>query len=252
MAQQSSLVERAYQYLLREIVSLRLKPGETVYETTISNVLQLSRTPVREAIVSLKHEGLLTQDSARRTVVTPITVKNVREPFQVREAVEGMAARLAAQVATADDIAEIIELNELATQSLVDNNPRGYFMNNWRFHERLVQTSGNQLLLKTFGEVRSHLFRVDHLSFFASYFPGEMIEKDNPEHQEVISAVRMGDPDRAESVIRQHIASARVRLLDMIHHLNFGDIASLEWVYEDSPHPDRAGKKAEKTADVLE
>lgn len=233
MARSPRLVKKAYDYLLQQIVSLRLKPGDFVFETQVSKELDISRTPVREAMIRLRQEGLLTQDASRRTIVTPLTETNVREPFELREAIEGMAARLAAErhgtPAVVAGIAELEAVRALTARAIEENDPNEYYVQNWTFHEKLVALSGNSLLLEAFSRVRAHLSRVDYLSFVTSAYPQAAVA-DDPEHLAIVEAIKKGQAGEAEALARAHIVDTRVRLLETIRRLNFRDISPLDWV----------------------
>ncbi len=96
-----SLKDKAYHAIKAAILSLKLKPGDPLVESDLAQQLGISKTPVRDALLELEREGFVTKVPFKGTYVTEITLKDVREVFQVRAVLEGLAARLAAPLFSA-------------------------------------------------------------------------------------------------------------------------------------------------------
>src|SRR2546430_17638722 len=105
-----TLWQRAYEYLREEILSERLQPGTELQEVALSQELGVSRGPIREAISRLAAEGLVTVRPRRGAVVRLLSKEEFLELYQVREALEMMAGRLAVPGLAAEDIAELQQL----------------------------------------------------------------------------------------------------------------------------------------------
>lgn len=109
-----SLKERAYIYLKQSILSSQLSPGQPLAVKELAEEMGISRTPVREALVTLHSEGLVEVFPSRGTFVARITVADLRELSELRESLEGMTARLAAQRRTAADMEDLDSLLDAA------------------------------------------------------------------------------------------------------------------------------------------
>src|SRR5438132_4332567 len=141
-----TLWERVHAHLREEIVSNRLAPGTELQEVALSEQLGVSRGPIREAIGRLAAEGLVTVRPRRGAVVRSLSKDEFLEAYQVREALEWMAVRLAVPRLGEEDLASlqrlIDEMEEHATRDEVDQ----FFEVNAAFHSYLVARSGNERL----------------------------------------------------------------------------------------------------------
>src|ERR1043166_7391396 len=106
-----TLWQRVYEYLREEILSERLQPGTELHEVPLSEELGVSRGPLREAVGRLAAEGLVTVRPRRGAVVRSLSEEEFLELYQVREALETMAVKLATPRLEADDLRQLAELN---------------------------------------------------------------------------------------------------------------------------------------------
>ncbi len=229
MRETNALAKKAYMYLWSEVVSLRIPPGEAILESDVCKRLNISRTPVREALIQLTRENLVVEDAKYRWVAAPITVKMVREYSQLREAIEGMGARLAAQNGKTVNIAELRNLASLTASALEDGDPNSYFMFNWVFHESVVKASGNQVLSGAYYPVRCYLSRVDCLTYLSDSYPKDALE-DRGIHHVLVDAIANEDAEEAERIARVHTRNTEQRMLSLVGSLNFRGIKPLDWV----------------------
>jgi DNA-binding GntR family transcriptional regulator len=191
----------------RRIMSGQWKPGERIYEDQIANELEVSRNPVREALQALAVEGFVELEPRRGARVAVVSESRADELFEVREALEGLVARLAATRRTP---AQLAELQDLVAQGLVaaashqhDRLP-GL---NTRFHQTLSEASGNTLLAES-------IERLGHIiEWVYSRSVAGRSAQSWTEHERIVDAIASGDAQLAQDCAAAHIAAARVAYL---------------------------------------
>jgi len=181
---------------LRELIIVgELKPGEQLRQRQLSARLGVSQTPVREALRRLESEGLVVSDAFRGSTVAEAGIGATEENYQVRAALEGLGAALAAAVITEEQLASLEDLNQRLTAVTADHGR--YAELNREFHFSIYQYANSPLLLS--------LMRL----LWASMPGGPKVLRSHAEsaaqHGELLEALRTRDPDRAAEVTRQHI-----------------------------------------------
>lgn len=201
----SSLVTRVYQDLRDAIVSLKIAPGAAVSEGNVSRHFGGSRTPVRSALERLEREGLLTTaefGTKRRLVVAPLTSTDMRQLFLMVGALNGVAARLAAQLAEeprrqlVEELQRINEeLRQLAHEDVIDVR-RAETLDS-RFHRayELVADAPQLVLeLESLAARRTRYIRV----YTEALVHARNLRDSVAEHAAIIEALAAGDPEAAE------------------------------------------------------
>jgi DNA-binding GntR family transcriptional regulator len=203
--------DRAYATLLDEIQSGALAPGTVLAEVEQATRLGVSRTPLREALRRLAADGLVFQQSARVTVVSPIDADDIRALFELRRALEETAARLAAGRAEARTFRDLS--SAFAVASVEGEHARDeYYALIGRFDRALDQAAGNDYLTAALRTVRTHLVRVRRLA------------RDNParlaasvtEHRVIAEAIAEGDGDLAAHATHVHLHNALTSVLESL------------------------------------
>jgi DNA-binding GntR family transcriptional regulator len=191
--------EAVYRTLRHGIVHGDLAPGERLRSDALANELRVSRTPVREALRKLEAEGLVAH-SGSRLVVRAFSEKDLTELFYVREALEGMAARLAAENATPSEILEIGELLEdmeaVRRRGDIDVLRRL----TGEFHQLVCRASHNDRLLQSLQSLLDHVRQIQTSTLYSEGRPAEALK----EHRGLLQAIEAGDGDRAENLARAH------------------------------------------------
>ena len=186
-----------------------LRPGSRIFEQEIAAEFGVSRVPVREAIRMLQSEGLVDVLPARRGVfVRSLDRRQVEELFDVREALEVLAAKLAAERASSETVDRMGELAVRARRSLQEGDLEAMANANADFHDQLVLLSGNELLASMLEPLHGRLAWLFRLNLEPERVCGE--------HEELHAAIAAGDVERAQEVARQHVASSRVMVLDRV------------------------------------
>lgn len=199
-----------YRSVRQAIATGRFKPGDRLREVTIANLLNVSRTPVRDALKRLESEGLLTIAPSRGLIVTELDRQNVLELYGLREILEGSAAALAANRASESEILALFEILEEEANHLDDASKLAEI--NRHFHSALYAASHNRYLIAAAsGLSRSlHLLPGTTLSV-----PGRAVSS-HEEHIEIVSHIEQRNPATAEQIARKHIREARRLRLRML------------------------------------
>ncbi|MFI8348139.1 GntR family transcriptional regulator [Streptomyces sp. NPDC085596] len=208
-----SVRERVLAALRQDIIAGRLGPGDRLVERELAERYGVSRVPVREAIRALVGEGFVLFESARRTVVRRLTPDDVRELFELREALEVYAAGLAAVRATPEALERLRELLAEAATATEAGEAEAITDVNTRFHDRILAMAGNGLLISVMEPVDG---RLRWLTRRNAEWPQLLAE-----HHELYAAIASGDPDRARAHALGHV---RANYRSTTRHL-FGEEA---------------------------
>ena len=197
-----SLGEFAYRIMREALRSGRLRSGEHLREADVAQRLDISRTPVREAFHRLIAEGLLANGPWNGVMVAELDAQELVHLYAVREALEGTAASLAAQHATADEVARLFEI--AASEAAARENPEKLVVINSELHQTIYAAAHNRYLLQSLNTVVDTLGLLRHSTFV---LPGS-IELAHREHLRIITAIRDRKPAEAERLAREHIRRA--------------------------------------------
>jgi DNA-binding GntR family transcriptional regulator len=203
VAEPVSLKDKAYDAIKSAILSLKLKPGAPLVESNLAQQLGISKTPVRDALLELEREGFVTKILFKGTYVTEVTLKDVREVFQVRAVLEGLAARLAAPLFSAEELEEAEQIITAAEAALAEGDIALCSEYGKRFHRLIINKADNQQLQPIILNLDDHLQRFRLLS---DQINGRL-NKSLKEHRKVLDALRRSDPTAAEEAMRGHLSS---------------------------------------------
>lgn len=192
---------RIYRLLRQEILTLLLPPGTILVENALSARLKVSKTPVREALALLQQDRLVESLPRKGYLVTTVSVVDQRELIELRAAIDGAAAELAARRITAREIDELERLVPPAEPEFDARAAKRHMEMNRRFHVAIARASGNHrltLLVERMVDETARLFA-----------PGF----DMGEHREIIDALRTGNPALARAAAVNHILMTQERAL---------------------------------------
>lgn len=204
--------DRVAHDLRRLIITLELRPGAPIIETTLMQRLGCGRTPLREALHRLVEEYLVRSVPRRGMTVAEIGIFELQQAYEARQAIEGLLARLVSERATdqqLDDLDETTRAMERAGEAadLFDTVQRDIL-----FHSLIADAGGNLYVRDAFRRLAGPTMR---LMYFA-HSHGQMIAQTYIEHRDVIAALRTRIPADAERVMRTHIARAKERILQKL------------------------------------
>jgi DNA-binding GntR family transcriptional regulator len=189
--------QRVREELRERILTGRLRPGDRLVERELAEDLGVSRVPVREAIRSLEAEGFLVVQSPRRVVVRQLARVDVEELFDVREALEGLAAGLAAARAGAAERKRLERVLADAARATARGDAARIPVLNSRFHDEIVAIAGNALLSTMLqpleGRLRWLTSQNEHWA--------DLLD----EHRRLYEAIVSGDAERAKASAVEHV-----------------------------------------------
>ena len=191
--------EAVYRTLRGGIVHGNLAPGERLRSDALAQEMQVSPTPVREALRKLEAEGLVAH-AGSRLVVRAFSEQDLTEQFHVREALEGMAARLAAENATPAEIAEIRELLDDMEPIRRRGDVGALRRLTAEFHQLVGRASHNNRLLQALQALLVHVRQLETSTLYNEGRPAQAIA----EHRNLLQAIEARDADRAEKHAREH------------------------------------------------
>lgn len=173
-------------------------------EDELAAALQVSRTPIREALRRLSDEGLTQRVANRGTVVTTVTIDEVLAVYAVRESLEGLVARTAALRRPRGLIDQLTEIHQRMEQSL-EADPRYMAELSFEFHAAMREAVGNPYLTRFLNHAEQVIRRFGRTTFAQ---PGRS-RTALDEHLEIIQAIAAGDADLAERIATEHMRHAR-------------------------------------------
>ena len=191
--------EAVYRALRQGIVSGGLAPGARLRSDALAKELEVSRTPVREALRKLEAEGLVTHSGSRLIVHAP-SDQDLTELFYVREALEGMAARLAAENATPAEIEAIGELLDDMEAVCRRGDLSALRTLTAAFHQLVCRAAHNQRLLQLLAALLDTARKIQTSTLFGKGRAAEALR----EHRHLLAAIAAHDADRAEALARAH------------------------------------------------
>jgi GntR family transcriptional regulator, rspAB operon transcriptional repressor len=206
-----SLRQQAYESLRDAILRLDLKPGSVTTDSELSRKLNMSRTPVREAVTLLERDHLVTRIPNQGVLIRELSMNDIVHVLQMREAMDGLAARLAAAsidlAALAALEGEFKAMHELSTTAA----SKVHASLSRRLHNMILETAGNPFLTVTSRELGSLFDRTRNYNWHVwgtSKNAERIAQRRYGEHIEIIAALKARDPRRAEKAARAHIVSA--------------------------------------------
>lgn len=185
----ATLSNQIYEELKRQIIDCWILPGQMVYANEIAENLKVSKVPVREAIKRLMQEGLIQSIPAIGHIVTPITLKNIRDLFELRRILEAGAVQRAAEVATDVQIDQVEKL--VGTPYPLDSQESHieWQRGNVKFHVAIAEISGNEKMVRHIRTVMEEMSRISHMNVRMRVNNTSMIK----EHLEIVQALRRRD-----------------------------------------------------------
>lgn len=172
-------------------------------EDEIARALDVSRTPVREALRRLADEGLAQRQANRGTVVAPMTMEQILAVYAVRESLEGLAARTVAEQRPAGLVEQLREIQARTVEQSGDH--RAVAALNIEFHAAIRDAAGNPYLSRFLTQVEHAVRRFGDTTFAMAGRTGHALD----EHEAIIDAIERGDADLAERRSIDHMRNAR-------------------------------------------
>jgi DNA-binding GntR family transcriptional regulator len=194
----------AYSQLRHMIVEREWSPGVVMTESELARQLDVSRTPVREALLRLAGEGYISPAAGRGYQVIELSDRDVVNVYRVRAVLEGLAAHEAATVINRSTLGELEDLFEAMEQARADGDNRTLAELNSQFHHAITRASGNTYLEATLSNIYDVFERFRPVALIQ---PGRRDHAAH-EHGEIIAALRAKDGDAAREIAERHVHGA--------------------------------------------
>ncbi len=204
-----SLTDRIYEYLKEGIVTNGFKPGDRLEEQELADSLSVSRTPVREALGRLGADGLVTILPRRGALVVRLNPKDIKDIYDVREALEVLAIGLGMERLTSDELANLERIHQEFGQALEHSEFRVCFARDREFHEALMKLSCNNKLKEFYDRLGApiQVTRWMHCENRVSQ------ESSYREHGKILEALTKHDASLASECMRDHLRKVKADLL---------------------------------------
>lgn len=204
---------RAFLTLREMIVTGKLAAGTDHLESELAEALEMSRTPVREAVLALEERGLLTVRPRKGVRILPVSPEDMAEIYDILTGIECLAAERAAEAAP--DAADLAALGAAITDmdaALGRSNLDEWAAADERFHRELVRLGGNRRALSIFDMLSDQVARARHTTLHMRPLPS----RSNDDHRAVHAAISAGDPVTAMACHRAHRQYAKTMLVRLL------------------------------------
>ena len=201
MVDERGLAHQAYVTVRDAILSHELPPGTRLSVPLLAQRLGMSRSPAREAIARIAQEGLAVFSPNRGAVVADLQRSDLVEIYRIREVLEGLAARLAADRMSDDGIAVLTELVAEHAEAVTEADVERHYGLDAQFHAHIRKLAGSPRLVESLDVLQSQIRLAMHTTHRS---PGGMAQA-LAEHRLILAALRARSPDQAETASRLHI-----------------------------------------------
>jgi DNA-binding GntR family transcriptional regulator len=207
----NSLNSLAYQQIREKIVALDLPPASLVDEARLADELGVGLTPVRQALRRLALENLVVILPRRGTIVADLNLSDLHKIFEMRVELEALAAQLAAERATPEQLANLAALVQEAQRRNAAGSKRELLDLDHRMHRLLAECAHNEFLEETLDRLYSHILRLWNLLLHrVTSLPASL-----QEHRAIAAAVTSGDGLRAAELMRAHVRHFQQEIADL-------------------------------------
>lgn len=204
--------EEAYDYIRQRIVENDFRPNEVISENQITEKLNMSRTPVREALKQLEADGLI-ELRGRETIVAPLTVDAVQEVYELRSLLETFALKKTINLIP---VVRLNEIEEAFERAAAKNDWNEYLKVDTAFHELITHIAGHPRLAQFLSILNAQTARTRHVSSYNPYRMSRSIE----EHKEIIKWLRQRNLDEAEKSLAYHLQRVYDSVRSYLNYLN--------------------------------
>lgn len=205
--------EAIYAQLKVDLLNGSFAPGDALREVALAERFGVSRTPVREALTRLLHEGLL-ERRARGLFVREIDPEQIMQVYDLRILLEGQAAFEAAAARSELDLVRLQALVE-RDRGLSDPDDATRLANNIEFHRALWRAAHNSVLADLLDRLATHQVHAPTSTLSV----GTRWADSLVEHQQIVDHIKLRQGDQAQQMIREHMATAKSMRLQMFSHL---------------------------------
>ena len=207
-----SLGDYVFERLKEAIINGELAPGSRIIENRLAKALGISRTPIREAIHKLDRAGFLRRQSQGGFTVVSLTRDDIVEAFGIRSILESYAARLAAIKHNEEDLKPLEDKLKEYQSCLNKGEIDALHRINTEFHDMLYELSRSPKLVKMIGDLKDQIYRFRKILLSEA----GMARVSDKDHLRMLKAMKMRDPDKVESLVKEHILRGQKLVLKKI------------------------------------
>jgi DNA-binding GntR family transcriptional regulator len=216
-----ALIDQVHDQLVTAIASGDLAPGQRLTQESVAAMLGVSRQPVSHALQILKRRGLLIEHGKRGLAVAPLQRDRIMNLYQIREILDGLAARLAAErcrdhIATTAEIDILRRALAAGTELSQDADTKQLVAADVTFHSVLYELSGNPEISSTVAEQWPQFMRSMGFILASGGNPHDRRQSIWAEHDAIADAIFAGNPEKAEQLARSHARNAAEQTADQL------------------------------------
>lgn len=204
-----SLSDKAYDIIKEAIISNKLKPGEILAEEKLAEELQISRTPIKAALLKLVYEEIAEINQSKNVVVSDITQKEIEDINLVRESLESLAVLLLKDNINKKQIKEIKSKYIEQLHMVEDNRDEDFIELDYEFHTKIVEYTNNSFLSDMIKKANLITKRFLILSGTVNQY-GSVANK---EHKEIVDYIENGEFELASEAMKRHLQNVNKRML---------------------------------------
>jgi DNA-binding GntR family transcriptional regulator len=209
----SPIRDKVYEYIKEAIVQGVYKSGDRIIERELADQLNVSRTPIREALFRLESQGFVKTVPRKGVVVSKLSPEEVVEIFMILSAIESLAMKLAAQRANEAERAELDQIIAEIDAALAEPEAQP---EHWKFHFKIndvvCRAAASPRLTKMLDDLSDYIRAFVNVGY---ELPGRL-RKAMEEHRDLARAIRDGEPELAESLAKIHIENSKKAYLDAL------------------------------------
>ena len=204
--------QQAYDFVKAQIMNLDLKPGQYVTDSQVASQLNISRTPVREALRRLEQEGMLINEPRRGWKVYTLSLGDIHEIFDIKEILEGMIARRAAACSDKQLRGALRDALERMQRAAAANDPDAWREADFELHDIIFAMCANERASRIIQSLNDQWHRL-RIGFLA--LEGRM-GRSTCEHEAIVESILAGEGEEAERLIRHHLNNVRQELVGLL------------------------------------
>jgi DNA-binding GntR family transcriptional regulator len=198
-----------YEMVKKRILNGELATNTPLTEEALAEEFQVSRTPIRDALRKLEQDNLVEIVPRKGTYVRGLNTTDIQEIYTIREALEGICARIATELISAQNLDYLEMMLKTADEEFAKGDIESAHIKGNELHDVILRIAGNHRILNTVSNLKDHIQRLHTLSI---NIPGRL-ELSNTQHWEIFSAIQKKDPVLAESKMREHISSTKESII---------------------------------------
>lgn len=213
------LPQRAYHIIRLAIRDLILEPGKTFLEREMSEILKMSRTPVREALVRLETEGLVRLIPRRGFIVSPIESEDLKEIYRIVETLDGLAIEIATNMVTDKDIDQLEKIISKQEEVLQHGDYKRWAILDDQFHALIINYANNKRLSAVIDSHSDQTYRARLYTINTRPIPLRSIV----EHKGIIACMKAQDEKAARTIMESHRRRAQKEILLSLEEIKLND-----------------------------